>query len=113
MKTTTTTTTTPFPQVERLLALLSARQTIEPASVNPSLFPGCLCNCVTQLKLYTLYKLSSPIFCCLSGIGVTQPKLHFFQYIEAYKPFADHVPPNTKQYQLREAVKNVLADFVR
>ena len=66
MKTTTTTTTTPFPQVERLLALLSARQTIEPASVNPSLFPGCLCNCVTQLKLYTLYKLSSPIFCCLS-----------------------------------------------
>ena len=26
--------------------------------------------------------------------------LHFFQYIQAYKPFADPVPPNTKQYQL-------------
>ena len=24
----------------------------------------------------------------------------FFQYIQAYKPFADHVPPNIKQYQL-------------
>ena len=36
----------------------------------------------------------------LSGIGVTRPNLHFFQYIQAYKPFADHVPPNIKQYQL-------------
>ena len=26
--------------------------------------------------------------------------LHFFQYIQAYKPFADHVLPNIKQYQL-------------
>ena len=36
----------------------------------------------------------------VSGIGVTRPNLHFFQYIQAYKPFADHVPPNIKQYQL-------------
>ena len=38
-------------------------------------------NCVTQLQLYTLDKLSSPIFCCLSvclwGIGYTLPSLHF------------------------------------
>ena len=37
---------------------------------------------------------------CLSGIGDTWPNLHFFQYIQAYEPFADPVPPNTKQYQL-------------
>ena len=65
---------------------------------------GSICNCVTQLKLYTADKLSSPIFCCLSlsvsGIGNTRPNLYFFQYIQAYKPFADPVPPNTKQYQL-------------
>ena len=36
----------------------------------------------------------------MSGIGNTRPNLHFFQYIQAYKPFADPVPPNTKQYQL-------------
>ena len=39
-------------------------------------------NCVTQLKRYTLDKLSSTIFCCLSvclwGIGDTRPNLHFF-----------------------------------
>ena len=56
------------------------------------------CHCVTQLKLYTLYKLSSHIFCCLwvseSGIGVTRPNLHFFQYIQAYKPYTDSVPSN-------------------
>ena len=60
-------------------------------------------NCVTQLMLYTGDKLSSPIFplwVSVSGIGVTRPNLHFFQYIQAYKPFADPVPPNTKQYQL-------------
>ena len=34
------------------------------------------------------------------GIGNTWPNLYFFQYIKAYKPFADPVPPNTKQYQL-------------
>ena len=51
--------------------------------------------CVTQLKLYTLNKLSSTIFCCLCvcvcvwGIGVTRPNLHLFQYIQAYKPYAD------------------------
>ena len=43
--------------------------------------------CVTQHKLYTLYKLSSTIFCCLSvclsGIGVTRPNFHFFQYMQA------------------------------
>ena len=59
---------------------------------------GC---CVTQL--YTEYKLSSSIFCCLwasmSGIGNTRPNLHFFQYIQAYKPYADPVPCNTKQCQ--------------
>ena len=37
---------------------------------------------------------------CVSGIGNTRPNLHFFQYIQAYKPFADPVPPNTNQYQL-------------
>ena len=37
----------------------------------------------------------------MSGIGDTRPNLHFFQYIQAYKPFGDHVPPNTKQYQLK------------
>ena len=60
-------------------------------------------NCVTQLMLYTGDKLSSTIFCLwvsVSGIGNTRPNLHFFQYIQAYKPFADHVPPNIKQYQL-------------
>ena len=36
----------------------------------------------------------------MSGIGDTRPNLHFFQYIHAYGPFADYVPPNTKQYQL-------------
>ena len=36
----------------------------------------------------------------MSGTGVTRPNLHFFQYIQAYKPFADLVPPNIKQYQL-------------
>ena len=59
--------------------------------------------CVTQLMLYTGDKLSSTIFCLwvsVSGIGNTRPNLHFFQYIQAYKPFADHVPPNIKQYQL-------------
>ena len=60
--------------------------------------------CLTQLKLYTVDRQSSSIFCCLSvclsGIGVTRPNLHFFQYIQAYMPFADHVPPNIKQYQL-------------
>ena len=54
-------------------------------------------NCVTQLKLLTLDKLSSTIFCCLSvsrmsGIGNTRPNLHFFQYIQAQKPFTDSVP---------------------
>ena len=53
-------------------------------------------NCVTQLKLYTVDKLSSPIFCCLS----VRPNINFFQYIQAYKPFADPLPPNTKQHQL-------------
>ena len=37
---------------------------------------------------------------CFLGISVTRSNLHFFQYIQAYKPFAVHVPPNTKQYQL-------------
>ena len=36
----------------------------------------------------------------MSGISVIRPNLHFFQYIQAYKPFADPVPSNTKQYQL-------------
>ena len=47
--------------------------------------------CVTQLKLDTVEKLSSSIFCCLWGIGVTRPNLHFFQYIQAYKPFDDPI----------------------
>ena len=35
----------------------------------------------------------------VSGIGVTRPNLHFFQYLQAYKPYADPVPQNTEQYQ--------------
>ena len=59
--------------------------------------------CVTQLKLYTVDKLSSsifPLWVSVSGIGNTRPNLHFFQYIQAYKPCADPVLPNTKEYQL-------------
>ena len=60
--------------------------------------PGCFLyqvhNCVTQLKLYTGYKLSSSIFSCLCvclwGICDTRPNLHLFQYIQAYKPFSSH-----------------------
>ena len=37
-------------------------------------------NCVTQLKLYTVDKLSSSIFCCVSGIGVTRPNLPYIQW---------------------------------
>ena len=37
---------------------------------------------------------------CMSGIGNTRPNFHVFQYIQAYKPFADPVPSNTMQYQL-------------
>ena len=39
------------------------------------------------------------VWVCEWGIGVTQTKLHFFQYIQASKPFPNPVPPNTKQYQ--------------
>ena len=35
------------------------------------------------------------------GIGVTRPNIHFFQYIQAYKPYADPVPHITKQYQFK------------
>ena len=45
--------------------------------------------------------LSSPIFCCLSVRHRCHPtKSTHFPYIQAFKPFADPVPPNTKQYQL-------------
>ena len=37
---------------------------------------------------------------CVSGIYNTRPNFHSFHYIQAYKPFAGHVPPNSKQYQL-------------
>ena len=61
-------------------------------------------NCVTQLMLYTGDKLSSTIFCCLSVCqgSVTPDQISTFSniYIQAYKPFADPVPPDTKQYQL-------------
>ena len=61
-------------------------------------------HCVTQLKLYIVEKLSSTILCCLSvcvsGIGSTRQIATFLQYIQACKPFADPVPPNTKQCQL-------------
>ena len=40
------------------------------------------------------------VWVCEWDIGVTQTKLHFFQYIQASKPFPNPVPPNTKQYQL-------------
>ena len=51
-------------------------------------------DCVTQLKLDTVEKLSSPIFCLwvsVWGIGNAWPNLHFFQYIQAYKPIADPI----------------------
>ena len=35
----------------------------------------------------------------MSGIDVTRPNIHFFQYIQAYKPYADPVLHNTEQYQ--------------
>ena len=39
------------------------------------------------VALYSVVCLSV----CLWGIGVTWPNLHFFQYIQAYKPFADPI----------------------
>ena len=58
-------------------------------------------NCVTQLQLYTLDKLSSTIFGCLCMCEWQTPDQisTSSQYILAYKPFADPVPLNTKQYQ--------------
>ena len=54
-----------------------------------------LLNCVTQLKLYTFDELSRPIFCCLSDVRHwCHPNLHFFQYIQAQKPYTDSVPTN-------------------
>ena len=48
-------------------------------------------SCVTQLKLYTLDKLSSTLFCCLCvcvwGIGVTRQNLHFFNIYRHKSPF--------------------------
>ena len=62
-------------------------------------------HCVTQLKFYTVDKLSSTKFCCLSvsGISNTWPNLHFFQCRQAYKPFADPahyhlIPSSTNLY---------------
>ena len=53
-------------------------------------FNNCLKNCVTQLKLYILDELSSPIFCCLSvsvsGNGNTWPDLHFFNIYKHKNP---------------------------
>ena len=44
----------------------------------------CKLNCVIQLKLYTVDKLSSPIFCCLSGIGTTKsPLFQIYKGIQA------------------------------
>ena len=60
-------------------------------------------NNVTQLKFYTetsWVALYSVVCVCVSGIGDTRPNLHFFQYIQANKPFSDPLPPNTKQNQL-------------
>ena len=37
---------------------------------------------------------------CVWGIDNTWPNHYFFQYIKAHKPFADPVPPKTKQFQL-------------
>ena len=51
-------------------------------------------NCVTQLKLYTLDKLSSTIFCCLCvcewGIGNTRPNLHFSNVYRHKSPLLSH-----------------------
>ena len=51
-------------------------------------------HCVTQLKLYTLDKLSSTVFCCpcecLWGIGDTLLNLHFFNIYRHKSPFLSH-----------------------
>ena len=63
----------------------------------------CIHICIAWLSLNFLLETSWVALysdVCLWGIGVTRPNLHFLQYIQAYKPFADHVPPNSKQYQL-------------
>ena len=31
---------------------------------------------------------------CVLGIGDSRPNLHFFQYIQVYKPYTDSVPTN-------------------
>ena len=54
-------------------------------------------NCMTQLKLYVVDKLSSPIFC------YHPTKSPFFQYIQAKKPIAEPllnhlIPSNTNLY---------------
>ena len=53
-------------------------------------------NCVTQLKLYTLCKLSSPIFCCLcvSEASVSPDQISTFSNI--YR----HTSPLLTQYNL-------------
>ena len=37
---------------------------------------------------------------CVCQASVTPDKISTFSIIQEYKSFADHAPPNTKQYQL-------------
>ena len=53
-------------------------------------------NSILEASWVALY---SVVCLSVSEASVT-PDQYFFQYIQAYKPFADPVPPNTKQYQL-------------
>ena len=57
---------------------------------------------MTQLKPYTLFKLSSPIFCCLSVIeaSVSPTQISLFPIYITYKQFTDPIQHNTKQYRV-------------
>ena len=62
-------------------------------------------NCVTQLKLYTGDKLSSPIFWCLSVCQSVRHRCHPtkslpFPIYKGIQALADPVPPKTNQFQL-------------
>ena len=65
--------------------------------------PICTLFWIACLSL-SLNKLNRSKFCCLLvslwGIGNSWLNLRFFQYRQAQKPFTDHAPPSTKQYQL-------------
>ena len=68
-----------------------------------SLVLNLISNCVTQFKLYTLYKLSSPIFCCLSvcEASVTPDQISTFSNI--YR----HTSPLLTMYHLISSSTNL------